>query len=122
MNGSRYKAALLADYKRHLDAAPPYVDDPSMRFIARIMEDLNLQLAKGLSLLAERHVHWSKTASTEAQLRAGLWNLDHEDELSKASFVGQDPIQQSRPVWPSHVEQLHATDPMPPKYYCSAAR
>jgi uncharacterized ferritin-like protein (DUF455 family) len=108
------KPALLADYKRHLDAAPPYVDDPSMRFIARIMEDLNLQLAKGLSLLAERHVHWSKTANTEAQLRAGLWNLDHEDELSKVSFVGQDPIQQSRPVWPSQVEQLHATDPMPP--------
>jgi uncharacterized ferritin-like protein (DUF455 family) len=107
------KPALLADYTRHLATSPPYVDDPSIRVIARIMDDLELQIAKGLSLLAEKAVPWDKALDIEPRLRRGLWDLDHEDQFEVNRFVGQKPIEQSRPIWPVEVQQLPASDAMP---------
>lgn len=101
------KPALLADYQRHIEAAPPYVDDPSIRFLRRIVEDEKEHLAKGLSLLASR-------ARTDARPAAGLWELSaRTGNFVKADFVGREARPQAMPNWPLEVDHLPAVSPMP---------
>ncbi|EKF40787.1 ferritin-like domain-containing protein [Nitratireductor indicus] len=101
------KPALLADYQRHIEACPPYVDDPSIRFLKRIVEDEKEHLAKGLSLLASR-------ASGHALPAGALWDLSaRSGDFLKGQFVGQEPRPQPMPNWPQEVEHLPAVAPMP---------
>jgi uncharacterized ferritin-like protein (DUF455 family) len=101
------KPALLADYQRHMEACPPYVDDPSIRFLKRIIDDEKEHLAKGLSLLASRK-------KSDALPSAALWVLSSPTgNFVKGDFVGKAQRQQARPNWPVEVKQLPATENMP---------
>jgi uncharacterized ferritin-like protein (DUF455 family) len=102
------KPRLVADYRRHLDAAPPYVDEPSVRWIGQILGEEQDHLAAGLALLAER-----RTATPEAA-GAGLWDLDHEDGgLVEGDYLGREPARPDSPVWPAAVTKLAGEQPMP---------
>lgn len=102
------KPALLADYQRHLEAVPPYVDDPSLRFLKRIIDDEHEHLAKGLSLLASR-------ANSDVLPKGGMWDLtSRTGGFEKGNFVGREPRPQAMPNWPKEVEHLAAVAPMPP--------
>jgi uncharacterized ferritin-like protein (DUF455 family) len=106
------KPALLADYQRHIEACPPYVDEPSVRFLRRIIADEETHIAKGLSLLATRK--GAAAASGVLQDRA-LWRLDLRDGgFVAGDFVGRERVAQPRPNWPAEVEHLPAPAPMPP--------
>jgi uncharacterized ferritin-like protein (DUF455 family) len=106
------KPALLADYQRHIEACPPYVDDPSVRFLRRVIADEQAHIAKGLSLLATRQ---GLSAMSNVLSDAGLWSLDVKDGgFVVGNFVGREPIPQPRPNWPEEVEHLPAPAPMPP--------
>lgn len=101
------KPALLADYRRHIEACPPYVDDPSIRFLKRIIDDEKEHLAKGLSLLSSR-------ANTDALPSGALWDLlARTGNFVKGDFVGHNPRAQAIPNWPLEVEHLPAVAPMP---------
>lgn len=103
------KPALLADLRRHLDAAPPYVDDPTVRILRPAIAEEEDHVASGLALLADRGVSWTDTAEFEAQLRAGLW----DGGLVDGDFVGREPATLPRPIWPAAVEHLAYEQPMP---------
>jgi uncharacterized ferritin-like protein (DUF455 family) len=104
------KPALLADLRRHLDAAPPYVDEPTIRILRQIIADEQDQIATGLAALANR----GSGGSADARLRAGLWALDAPDGgLTAGQFVGSDPVPAPKPVWPSEVELLDYEAAMP---------
>jgi uncharacterized ferritin-like protein (DUF455 family) len=108
------KPALLADYRRHIEACPPYVDEPSVRFLRQIIAEQEEHIGKGLSLLADRGITWADTAKMEAQLRDELWDLTAlKGNLTDGSFVGKNPVSPPRPTWPDGVEQLPATADMP---------
>lgn len=102
------KPALLADYQRHIEACPPYVDDPSIRFLRRVIADEQGHIAKGLSLLASRK-------GTGQAPQDELWDFDSKDGAFVTNdFVGQHPQPQPMPNWPEEVEHLPAVAPMPP--------
>lgn len=102
------KPALLADYRRHLDAAPPYVDEPSVRLMCQIVREEEEHLASGLALLAERR------RARCAPLTAPLWDLDAEDGgFIAEEWVGREPLELHSPVWPAVVEKLSSEEPMP---------
>jgi hypothetical protein len=108
------KPALIADYLRHLDWSPPFVDEPSKRFLKQIMADEEDHIAAGLALLADRRVAWAESDVFQNEVRASLWDLGERDgSLSAGTFVGHRPIPQPRPVWPSNVNQLRADASMP---------
>jgi uncharacterized ferritin-like protein (DUF455 family) len=107
------KPAVLADYQRHIEACPQYVDDPSVRFLRRIIADEQAHIAKGLSLLETRNDTGGLRAG-ELVRQAGLWNLSKKDGGFIEDFVGRNPIPQIRPNWPVEVEHLPAVAPMPP--------
>jgi hypothetical protein len=101
------KPQLIADYRRHLDAAPPYVDEPSVRWIGQILREEQEHLTAGLALLSERGVHPAHAD--------GLWDLDAETGgLVEGEFVGRDPAPLASPVWPTAVTKLASEQPMPP--------
>jgi hypothetical protein len=101
------KPQLIADYRRHLDAAPPYVDEPSVRWIGQILREEQEHLTAGLALLSERGVHPAHAD--------GLWDLDAETGgLVEGVFVGRDPAPLASPVWPTAVTKLASEQPMPP--------
>lgn len=109
------KPALIADLRRHLDACPPYVDEPTVRILRRLIADEQDHIASGLALLAERGVSWAETEQLEAQLRPLLWDLEADDGgLETGRFVGCDPVPLARPVWPTAVHQLAYEEPAPP--------
>lgn len=102
------KPRLIADYRRHLDAAPPYVDEPSVRWVGQILREEQDHLAAGLALLAER-----RTATTEAAA-ADLWDLDREDGgLVEGEYLGHESVPLASPVWPAAVKKLASEEPMP---------
>lgn len=106
------KPALLADYQRHIETCPPYVDEPSVRFLRRIIADEQAHIAKGLSLLATR-----KPSSARSGVLGdrGLWSLDLKDGgFVVGDFVGRERVAQPRPNWPAEVDHLPAPAPMPP--------
>jgi len=108
------KPALIADYRRHIEGCPPFVDDPSKRFLKRALAEEEEHVGAGLALLAKRGVGWPDAGGIESKVRAGLWRLeDKEGGFTAGDFVGRAPIAQSRPVWPSEVEHLAAAAPMP---------
>jgi uncharacterized ferritin-like protein (DUF455 family) len=101
------KPQLIADYRRHLDAAPPYVDEPGVRWIGQILREEHEHLAAGLALLAERGL---RPAQAD-----GLWDLDDEaGGLVEGDFVGRDPARLDSPLWPAAVTKLASEQPMPP--------
>lgn len=103
------KPTLLADYQRHLEACPPYVDDPSVRFLKRVIADEQIHVAKGLSLIASR-----KNAGSGKAIDGDLWTLDTKDgNYVAGTFTGETPVAQKRPNWPEEVEHLPAEAPMP---------
>lgn len=104
------KPTLLADYRRHLDAAPPYVDEPSVRLMRQIIREEEEHLEAGLALLAER-----RRAPGGEVTYAQLWDLDADDGgFTVDEWVGREPAQLPSPVWPAAVEKLRPDEPMPP--------
>ncbi len=104
------KPALLADYRRHLDSAPPYVDEPSVRLIRQIIREEAEHLGAGLALLAER----GRAPGGEVAYEE-LWNLDADDGgFTADEWVGHEPRQLLSPVWPAAVDKLGYDEPMPP--------
>lgn len=104
------KPALLADLKRHLDGCPPYVDEPTVRILKRVITEEEEHLATGLALLADRGIAWDGGGAEEA-----LWDLFADDGgLTAGTFVGADPVPLASPDWPEAVEKLPAETPMPP--------
>jgi uncharacterized ferritin-like protein (DUF455 family) len=109
------KPALVADLRRHIDAAPPYVDDPTVRILTRVIADQERHIAKGLSLLADREIGWTAHEDFERTVRAGLWELRAESGgLQDGDHVGREPYTIERPAWPAGVTQLAYEDPAPP--------
>ena len=103
------KPALLADLRRHLEGCPPYVDEPTVRILRRILAEEEEHVELGLALLAARGVPWDG-APVE-----GLWDFDAPDGgLRSGEFVGATPVDVPSPVWPAAVEKLAYDDPMPP--------
>ncbi|MBO0784067.1 MAG: DUF455 family protein [Ktedonobacteraceae bacterium] len=108
------KPALLADYKRHLDASPPYVDEPTRRMLKHIIAEEKEQIEVGMALLADRGIGWSAYQEIETQIRAGLWHLNGTDSAMKqGAFVGAQPLLLPAPIWPAAVRQLVADEPSP---------
>jgi uncharacterized ferritin-like protein (DUF455 family) len=108
------KPALLADIRRHLDAAPPYVDEPTVRILRQVVADVDDQIAAGLAALADRGYGGSADRGFEHRLRAGLWALDSDDgKFTADKFVGRTPVPAPRPTWPPDVELLDYQTPMP---------
>jgi Protein of unknown function (DUF455) len=104
------KPALLADYRRHLDAAPPYVDEPSVRLVGQIVREEEQHLEAGLAVLAERRCAPGTDVSYEQ-----LWDLDVEDgSFIEGEWVGREPRELSSPIWPAAVVKLRSEAPMPP--------
>lgn len=102
------KPALLADYRRHLDAAPPYVDEPSVRWIGQILREEEEHLAAGLALLAER------ASGAGGAPSEGLWQLEREDGgLLEGEHLGREPRPLASPVWPAAVHKLTSEEPAP---------
>jgi hypothetical protein len=109
------KPALVGDLRRHLDAAPPYVDEPSVRILKRVIAEQEGHIAKLLALLADRQVGWGAHREFAEQVLEGLWDLHAPDGgLTAGLFVGKDPITLDRPAWPSSVRQLAYEDPGDP--------
>jgi len=109
------KPALVAEYTRHLKAAPPYVDDPTIRILRTSIAEEQEHIGRALALLSERGVGWEAHASVEAEVRESLWNLDASDGgLDVGIYVGRDPLSVNRPAWPAVVKHLSAQEPMPP--------
>lgn len=103
------KPRLLADYRRHLDAAPPYVDEPSVRLIGLIVREEEEHLASGLALLADRRVE------PATEIGGALWDLAAADGgLGEGGWVGLDAPVLASPVWTASVEKLGSDKPMPP--------
>ena len=103
------KPALLADLRRHLEGCPPYVDEPTVRIVRRILREEELHLELGLALLAARRVSWAGSSAD------GLWDLQADDGgLVDGAFVGAEPVDLPSPVWPAAVEKLAYDVPMPP--------
>lgn len=108
------KPALIADYRRHIEGCPPFVDDPSKRFLTRALAEEEEHVGAGLALLAKRGIGWPDAGGIESQVRAGLWRLDDkEGGFSAGDFVGRKAVAQARPLWPQEVEHLAASAPMP---------
>lgn len=104
------KPALVADLKRHLDGCPPYVDEPTVRILQRVIADEEQHVATGLALLADRGVGWDGSVP-----EGELWDLFADDGgLTAGIFVGADPVPLASPDWPEAVEKLPAESPMPP--------
>jgi uncharacterized ferritin-like protein (DUF455 family)/tRNA isopentenyl-2-thiomethyl-A-37 hydroxylase MiaE len=108
------KPRLLADYRRHLDAAPPYVDDPTVRMLKAVVAEEADHIAALQALLAERRVDVAEHARFLAAVEAALWDLTADDGALVPGFVGDDPIAQPRPNWPAAVQHVGYRDPMPP--------
>jgi uncharacterized ferritin-like protein (DUF455 family) len=108
------KPRLLADYRRHLDAAPPYVDDPTVRILKAVIAEEAEHIAMLQALLADRGVDVAGYAELLAGVEAGLWDVVADDGGLVAGFVGEDPIPQPRPNWPAAVSHLPYEQPMPP--------
>lgn len=103
------KPALVADLRRHLEGCPPYVDEPTVRILQRIVAEEEQHLELGLALLAARDVPWDGLAAD------GLWDAGSADgRLDAGEFVGSAPVDVPSPVWPAAVEKLAYDDPMPP--------
>jgi 1,2-phenylacetyl-CoA epoxidase catalytic subunit len=103
------KPALLADYCRHLDAAPPYVDEPSVRLIRQIIREEEEHLEAGLALLAERR----RAPGTEVDYQQ-LWDLEAEGGgFTDGEWVGREPEPLPSPVWPGAVTKLGSAEAMP---------
>lgn len=103
------KPRLLADYRRHLDASPPYVDEPSVRLIGQIIREEEQHLASGLALLADQGVE------AEAVNTDRLWQLDQPDGgLVEGSWVGKTARSLPSPVWPGAVTKLGHDEAAPP--------
>jgi uncharacterized ferritin-like protein (DUF455 family) len=108
------KPALLGDVRRHLDAAPPYVDEPTVRILRQLIADVEDQIAAGLAVLADRGYAGPGDSELETRLRGGLWKLDAADGgFAADEFVGRDPVPAPRPSWPPDVELLDYESPMP---------
>lgn len=119
------KPAFVADLQRHIDGAPPYVDEPTVRILRRVIAEQEEHIAKGLAILADRGVGWTDHLEFENELRAGLWNTRAADGgMVAGEFVGREPITLDRPLWPEAVEQLAYEDPGPayPSDFDSAMR
>jgi uncharacterized ferritin-like protein (DUF455 family) len=109
------KPALVADLRRHIEAAPPYVDDPTVRILTRVIAEQERHIAKGLSLLADRGIGWTAYDDFERTVKAGLWQLRAENGgLDDGDHVGREPYAIERPTWPAAVTQLAYEDPGPP--------
>ncbi len=120
------KPAFVADLRRQLDAAPPYVDEPSVRILKRVISEQEGHIAKLSALLADRGVSWAAHAELEGRLRRGLWDLYAPDgAMTRDVFVGQAPITLQRPAWPAAVRQLEfedAGDPYPTEFEAAMRR
>jgi hypothetical protein len=119
------KPALVADLRRHIDSAPPYVDDPTVRILTRVIAEQERHIAKGLSLLADREIGWTAHEDFERTVRAGLWQLRADDgRLRDGDYVGREPREIARPAWPAAVTQLAYDDEGPayPEDYDGAMR
>lgn len=104
------KPALVADVRRHLDTAPPYVDEPGVLLLQRVLAQEEEHVATGLALLAEAGVGWDRTPDLE-----GFWDLDRPDcGMRSGEFVGRQPVTLPRPAWPASVRQLTYEEPAPP--------
>jgi uncharacterized ferritin-like protein (DUF455 family) len=109
------KPAFVGDLRRHIDAAPPYVDDPTVRILSRIIAEQERHIAKALSLLADRGIGWTAYQELERTVRDGLWDLRAEDGgLQEGDHVGRTPAVVERPAWPAAVEQLAYEEEGPP--------
>lgn len=103
------KPALLADLRRHLEGCPPYVDEPTVRILRRILAEEEEHVELGLALLAARSVPWDGSPVE------GLWDVGAPDGgLRSGEFVGAAPVDVPSPVWPAAVDKLTYDDPMPP--------
>jgi uncharacterized ferritin-like protein (DUF455 family) len=108
------KPALLADLRRHLDAAPPYVDEPTVRILRQVIADEEDQIAAGLAALADRGYAGPKEAQLETRLREGLWAFDQADGgFWENEFVGRERVPAPRPTWPPEVQLLDYEQAMP---------
>ena len=108
------KPAFVADLQRHIDGAPPYVDEPTVRILRRVIAEQEQHIAKGLSMLADRGVGWTDHLELENELRGGLWDTRAEGgNLVTGEFVGREPITLDQPLWPAAVRQLAYEDPGP---------
>lgn len=109
------KPALVADLRRHIDAAPPYVDEPTVRILERIIAEQERHIAKGLSLLADRGIGWSAHEQVERSVRNRLWDLRADGGgLLEGEHVGSEPVVVARPAWPAAVTQLAYEQEAPP--------
>jgi uncharacterized ferritin-like protein (DUF455 family) len=109
------KPALVAEYTRHLIAAPPFVDDPTVRILRSTIAEEQEHIGRAGALLNERGVAWDEHLSVDAEVRKSLWNFDASDGgLDGGVYVGQDPLSVDRPTWPADVEHLSSQEPMPP--------
>lgn len=105
------KPALIADLRRHLEGCPPWVDEPTVRALRRIIEDEESHLESGLALLAARGVEWEDGYA----VKGGLWDLYAEDGgLQTGKWVGRNPVPLPTPVWPTAVKKLAYDEQMPP--------
>jgi uncharacterized ferritin-like protein (DUF455 family) len=108
------KPRLLADYRRHLDAAPPYVDDPTVRLLQAVVAEEAEHIATLQALLADRGIDVAQYGELLTTVEAGLWDVTAEGGKLVAGFVGDDPVAQPRPDWPAAVTHLDYHEPMPP--------
>jgi hypothetical protein len=108
------KPRLLADYRRHVDAAPPYVDDPTVRALKAVVAEEAEHIAALQALLAERGVRVADHAGLLTEVEAALWDLVADDGGLCDGFVGDEPLPQPRPNWPAAVRHLGYREAMPP--------
>lgn len=108
------KPALIADMRRHLDSSPPYVDDPTRRFLEHSIREEEEHVAAGLAILADRGIAWDRYLDLENELRGSLWDSSADDGgFLAGDYVGKDPVDTPIPAWPENVEQLRYEQPQP---------
>src|SRR5262249_5538017 len=107
--------ALIADYRRHLDAAPPYVDDPTVRILLRILAEEERDVATLSALLADRGIRPSAHAALLAELEEQRWEMTNDgDQGFQPGYGGEQTLYWPRPRWRANVEHLAYQTPMPP--------
>ena len=101
------KPALLADYRRHLDAAPPYVDEPSVPLSCP-----DCSRGGGASRVGPRPAGRAPTSSVRTADRAATGTSTQKMAASSPrSGSGASRSSFHSPVWPAVVEKLSSEEP-----------